>query len=941
MSLGGFNCFVRFGSVGRKPASANAEMYRPAFPPRFTGVVIAVCAPFTRRCICPPPPLKLSEADGVRAPCAGGVAEFRSGLYYTDMLFPVSGFWGKLSRAESTDDGEPAFSSWHPLEHHCVDVAAAFWQIFQLPTWRERLEELAERPLTETDIERLVVLCALHDLGKFGLGFQAKGVPTGRPPKGHVSEAVALLYHAPSDVQTICRPLADIGRWGGHKLLHTSICHHGKPVLARNVMCDAQDWAPCESLGLSPREGVASFVDALRALFPAAFAQGGASLPQTDMFDHAFAGLVMFADWVGSSFPHTAEACSIAARYEHAKRMAEDYYRVWGLDVAPENRDDPRDAFSRVAGDFSPRPAQAAVMDLPLPTTGSVAVVEAETGSGKTEAALAHYVRLFQAGLVDGLYFALPTRTAAQQLHTRVTDAVQQAFKSPPPVVQAVPGYRKVDKVHGIPLPDFKVLWPDDMQQRGWAAEHPKRFLSAAHAVGTVDQVLLSALKVNHAHLRASTLLRQLLVVDEVHASDEYMTTILRAVLSRHVAAGGHALLLSATLGCAVRESLLRPDEPSTPIEVGTAIRTPYPRIELVQSSGARDVRTPASLEQKTVRIETRAWLDSPEVTVTRALKCAREGAKVLIIKNTRKEAIKHLRILQQHATPEDFPLLYSVRGVQTLHHARFSSEARSMLDREIEAGYGKVRCGGGQIVVATQTVQQSLDLDADILFTDLAPMDVLLQRIGRLHRHGGRERGRYNKAYVCVIVPDWTFSARLGTASSAGAPRRCEGGFGTVYTNFSILQRTLELASTLSTWRLPADNRKLVERSLEPMEGDKWDDHSRWLQSELARFANAADIAVVDWTRPYSETSFASADEESYRTRLGPMDLVVKFRPAVHGPFGERFSRLAVHAGWAPGGGDEDEASDVEAVDGTVTFTFKGTKFVYDAYGLRPEAEK
>jgi hypothetical protein len=222
-----------------------------------------------------------------------------------------------------------------------------------------------------------------------------------------------------------------------------------------------------------------------------------------------------------------------------------------------------RPTFKHVA-DFAPHDVQRRVVDLPLDPGGSVSLVEAETGSGKTEAALARYLRLFHAGLVDGMYFALPTRTAATQIHRRVLQAVTRAFvdgEARPPVVLAVPGYLAVDDHTACRLPDFEVLWNDDPQERyrfrGWAAEHPKRYLVGPVVVGTIDQVLFSTLMVSHAHLRATALLRHLLVVDEVHASDAYMAAILEQVLRYHVRAGGHALLMSATLGASARYHLL------------------------------------------------------------------------------------------------------------------------------------------------------------------------------------------------------------------------------------------------------------------------------------------------------------------------------------------------------------------------------------------------
>ena len=147
----------------------------------------------------------------------------------------------------------------------------------------------------------------------------------------------------------------------------------------------------------------------------------------------------------------------------------------------------------------------------------------------------------------------------------RVVDAARRAFTpgQAPPVVLAVPGYLQVDSMKGHRLSRFEVLWDDDDPQhaheRAWTAENSKRYLAGAIVVGTVDQVLISALQVKHANLRAAGLARQLLVVDEVHASDAYMTALLRLVLDFHRQAGGHAFLMSATLGAAAAHYYLQP----------------------------------------------------------------------------------------------------------------------------------------------------------------------------------------------------------------------------------------------------------------------------------------------------------------------------------------------------------------------------------------------
>ncbi|KWT72529.1 CRISPR-associated helicase Cas3, protein [Hyphomicrobium sulfonivorans] len=246
------------------------------------------------------------------------------------------------------------------------------------------------------------------------------------------------------------------------------------------------------------------------------------------------------------------------ARIANARATAPQLLAAYGFDSAAKRKALPAVSFSSVS-EHEPRPIQKAVGDV----DGQVVILEAETGSGKTEAALYRFARLFERGEVDGLYFALPTRVAAKSIEERIREAVQRIFPSGarPSVILAVPGYVKSDGVGYKTLPDFDVQWddgPDANLRRGrWAIEHPKRFLAGTILVGTIDQALLGAIQARHAHMRSSSLLRHLLVVDEVHASDVYMERLLVSLLDQHTSAGGHALLLSATLGSTARHRLL------------------------------------------------------------------------------------------------------------------------------------------------------------------------------------------------------------------------------------------------------------------------------------------------------------------------------------------------------------------------------------------------
>jgi len=451
------------------------------------------------------------------------------------MKGPPTGFWGK----KETDDGGQVVA-WHPLLDHCADVAACCSTILDKTLIRKRLATLGGLDdLSAVQASRLCFLAALHDIGKFSIGFQNKALAKPHFTCGHVGPVMALLGRDYKATRRFCEslPVDSFLAWGGgteaaEHLLYAAICHHGRPVPVGGSPQERW-WQPHG--GLNPFEGIRSLVRKASEWFPESMSSGGDPLPESPAFQHGFNGLVTLADWLGSSerfFPFSEEGAG--NRFQSSLSMAEEALQRIGLDPRKA-----RDALSKCLSVFdaisehSPRETQRQLIDLPLPTTGSVTILEAATGSGKTEAALARYLRMFREGLVDGLYFALPTRTAATQIYDRVVKAVTRAFPEGcrPPVVQAVPGYIKVDDrtgsredAEGRRLPRFEVLWDDDPARqygaRGWAGEHSKRYLAGSVVVGTVDQALLSSLMAGHAHLRATSLLRHLLVVDEVHASD-------------------------------------------------------------------------------------------------------------------------------------------------------------------------------------------------------------------------------------------------------------------------------------------------------------------------------------------------------------------------------------------------------------------------------------
>ena len=429
-----------------------------------------------------------------------------------------------------------------------------------------------------------------------------------------------------------------------------------------------------------------------------AFAAAAVPLPDRPEFDHAFAGLLMLADWLGSDtqfFPFANGADP--DRMLLSRRAADVAMRAVGLAVEDRRKSVKicRPDFAALFAVPTPRPIQ---QHATMPSARCV-VLEAETGSGKTEAALWRFVHLFTEGAVDGLYFALPTRVAATQMFGRIKKLRDALFPEGdrPAVVLAVPGQVGADNARGHSLPEFGFEWDDvpTDQQRAerWAAEHPKRFLAAQIAVGTIDQVLLASIATRHAHLRGTALLRHLLVVDEVHASDRFMEALLTNLLRSHLQAGGHAMLLSATLGAGAQARLLGTKQRSLAEAEGLA----YPAYGWAEAGDAKVLPIDQTTTGKTVWIAAEPWLNAPERIAVMARAAADAGAKVLVIRNTVGAAIATARATEALGCDA---ALFRIGDVATLHHGRFSASDRLLLDAETEKVLGKDSPPAARIVV-------------------------------------------------------------------------------------------------------------------------------------------------------------------------------------------------------------------------------------------------
>ncbi|MFN3459375.1 MAG: CRISPR-associated helicase Cas3' [Oceanibaculum sp.] len=857
--------------------------------------------------------------------------------------------WGKLEARRDGVTGSP-FGLFHHLAHHCADVAACFEVIAGLPVVRARLERSAGRSLSAADLARLSVLAFLHDCGKLHPGFQAKaGWPREawpHGPHGHVAEGATIFGRGA--VQERIAANLHVERllsWSvSTSLLHAVLAHHGRPfqVESRN----SANWQSVPALGYDPVAASAEIGALLPCWFPAAFSGDTAPLPDTPDFQHLLCGLVSLADWLGSSRDVFTFVPMLDPAYiDEARRKARMAMAEVGLDAGRWRAAiDGRADFPTLAPGRQPRAAQSLVggwsLDDPL------VILEAETGSGKTEAALWRFARLFEAGKVDSLYFALPTRAAAKQIHGRVNEAIGRLMgEGAPEAVLAVPGYLKVGEVQGQALPGFEVRWDDEdgpgeaRRLARWAAESANRYLAATVAIGTVDQAMLAALQVKHAHLRAAALSRALLVIDEVHASDSYMTGVQTHLLSLHLGRGGHAMLMSATLGSLARARWLGGKRAQVP-SLAEAIAAPYPTVWGVEE-GCRAVEACEGDRGKQVHMSLAdGWNGSD--AARNAIAAARDGARVLVIRNTVKAALECFEAVMEAGGGD---LLWQVAGGPALHHSRFAPEDRKLLDEAVELALSpdrEKRPAGGVIIIGTQTLEQSLDICADFLVTDLCPVDVLLQRIGRLHRHADVPRPSGYAAPRCVVLAPANGLDHLAAPAFENGIGSFEREGGGIYTNLHASELTRRLILDRPDWIIPAMNRLLVESATHPdaiealnqEKGPDWQNYEQKAYGREVSERQAANLVAMPVRRPFAELSFPQ-DEARIRTRLGGEGAVIRFAEPVPGPFGQAVRSVTLPSHWSMGIDTEEPILPIVILN-KIAIIIDNKNFLYDRQGLR-----
>jgi len=712
---------------------------------------------------------------------------------------PTPYFWAK-----TLPDGTPGIS----VQDHCVNVGCV----------AEALLARVGHTLRALIPEGAATLAALHDVGKISTGFQSK-CPAWLAQAGFSEAALRERWRegSESDHAKVSQYFLEraLKPFGTQLWAVAAGVHHGRIFGRRINEPECNRIAEREAWEKGEREKLMAELITLLGPLP--------SHPPQDGDLWFVAGLISVADWIGSNenfFP--ADRGLTLEQSREAAGRALDQIHYQGGTVSPRT-------FGELFGGYAPMPLQAALHE--QCQTPGLFIVEGPMGCGKTEAALWAAHRLIEAGANEGMYFALPTQVTSNRIHKRVGPFLMAALAD-------ASTFRLAHGASWLEEDQTLVLHPSSRQDDE-AAEHVREgrswFASSKHAmlarfgVGTVDQALQGVVAVKHFFVRRFGLAGKVVILDEVHSYDVYTGTLITQLIKELLALRCSVIVLSATLTKARRQELIAAagGQPETGASLAyplvTVAKAAAPVVEIaVESPHARELRL------KTTAL-------SEDEILLECIERAESGQHVLYLRNTVAEAQETCR--KAKGSVRD-----SLVEVATLH-SRFPFFRRQELENEWLERLGKQRAtdGKGSLLIATQVVEQSVDIDLDFIVSDLAPTDMLLQRMGRLWRHQRPERKADESEF-------WINAPAVDAEAGAKDLKRAFGKSRYVYAPY-VLLRTAEVFAQRGTIVLPDQIREVLEATyaerLEGEEPDAWSELRAEVEAEREKLAQEAEAVT------------------------------------------------------------------------------------------------
>lgn len=647
--------------------------------------------------------------------------------------------WAKTSQMVG-----PVMRLWHPLVLHLLDVAACVDAILarEPESTRKRMADIFGLSWEKARAWILLII-ACHDLGKACPGFQCKwsnltDFPLPKIPDDKINHAYVSQI-ALTEILIERRLSEELAI----KVASAVGCHHGERISDHKLTLLE---------GNRNALGTTEWANARYELFEALEeVLSPDSIPKKlDISGSDFmllSGLASFADWIGSNdvwFPFgTPEDCeNLPCWFEKRKVCAEQALDAIGWNYRTPLSPEPQ-TFEQVFKFDDPRPLQRAVADsLPELQGPSVLLVEAPMGEGKTEAAFFAHLEMQRRFGHRGLYVALPTKATGNAMFKRLLKFIRSQKTDRRIDLQLVQGASLLNETYqNLRFNDIRDPDEGGEIRAGEWFTNKKRALLSEYGVGTVDQAIVPILPVKHNFVRLWGLANRVVIFDEIHAYDAYTGTLLIQLIHWLLELGSSVILLSATLPPRFRRQLANTIHSHMPDRDEA-----YPRLSIFRAcQQVRQIHFEADSSRRHA-LQLRGI--SPELPAIKASLDEHlvNGGMGLALVNTVQRAQDLYR-----EYPDGAAILREGEHVGKrladgtevyLFHARFPAERRQQREEQALAVFGEHGDRTGRkILIATQVVEQSLDLDFDLIITDLAPIDLVLQRAGRLWRHKRNNR--------------------------------------------------------------------------------------------------------------------------------------------------------------------------------------------------------
>ena len=736
----------------------------------------------------------------------------------------IKEFWGKTN-------------PFHPLLFHMIDVGCVAKSLLGSKIFNPIFNRIKENMNCNESIllAWLPFLMANHDIGKCAADFQDKG---GEKYIYSLKDAglnfrqipIRHFRHNVLSAEWIRDTLIDLEweRKDALMIYYAILGHHGKFSIEKNLKTEKlyNKWNPYRIKLYTILKNLFLGDDLIKNWKPK-------KIKNYNITGLLFTALLVLSDWIASNHKlfmsdydnSNTVVPSVSEYFQISKDLSNKVISILDFDKNIDWSD--KKTFTELWPQFeSLRPVQESSQQISNLEEINLVLIEAPMGEGKTESAIHIATQWIALKKSSGIYIALPTSATSDQMFIRIKKFLNSHAG------ENVSNYEKIriklihgmawivnKKIHSFSTVDRNIFEESDddtlLLANKWFRPLRQAFF-APYSVGTIDQALMSVLRVKFGFLRLLGLTGKVLIIDEIHAYDAYMTRILVRLLQWASELDIPVIMLSATLPVKKRQELFaayqsgfsfyHPQNQNNLFEnTKNELINYYPLITTTDKHGnIKLIPVKGKYEEKKILLDLKyGLLNQLDEIAELVVKSALKGKCVCVIVNTVKNAQGLFKIISNS------PAIKKVEIELLLFHARFPAKRRAEIGQKVlklfdkrsikdESGFAETVRPRQAILVATQVVEQSLDIDFDEMFSEIAPIDLLLQRLGRMHRHNRVKRNNIAKFTIFLPVLKKNYPIHFGSTEK-------------IYSKYYLL-RTIQMLSKLNEIILPHQIRDLIE---------------------------------------------------------------------------------------------------------------------------------